>query len=464
MKRLVRLFAPLSLPLVAGLVTASCSSTSDEPTKLTEEQLMDPEACKTCHPDQFREWSGSMHAYASDDPLFRAMNRRMQRVTDGKLGTFCAQCHMPLAVKLGLTKDGLDIDTLPAKMRGVSCFFCHEATPGPGQNNNPLVLAHDGVMRGGIPNPVPNTAHVGAYSAAHDRESPEGVGSVVCGPCHDIQTPQGAPIERTFKEWTQSVYARGADGITLACGQCHMPSRIGVAAQAPSVFERRVHDHSMPGVDLALQPFPEMPAQHTGVQASLDGALGAMLCVRPGKTGAGSIEAEVSLRNLLVGHGWPSGSAQDRRAWLEIEAYRGQDVVYASGRFADDEAVDTAKDPDLLLLRDRIYGADGQETHNFWEAVRFDGVQLLPPPSSDTTDPNFDRTMRKVYAVDGGAAGPPDRVTIAVHMRPFDLDLIEDLLASGDLTDPTFRSKITTFTLASTKLEWSTGLGRTCVP
>ena len=55
------------------------------------EELMDPEACKTCHPIAYQEWSGSMHAYAADDPVFLAMNQRAQRETSGALGDFCVQ-------------------------------------------------------------------------------------------------------------------------------------------------------------------------------------------------------------------------------------------------------------------------------------------------------------------------------------------------------------------------------------
>ena len=49
---------------------------------LDREALLDPETCKTCHPVAYQEWSGSMHAYAAEDPVFRAMNQRAQRETE----------------------------------------------------------------------------------------------------------------------------------------------------------------------------------------------------------------------------------------------------------------------------------------------------------------------------------------------------------------------------------------------
>ncbi|MFS8068718.1 MAG: multiheme c-type cytochrome, partial [Byssovorax sp.] len=60
--------------------------------KLTTEELMDPQACVRCHEEHVRAWSGSMHAYAAEDPVFVAMNARGQRETNGALGDFCVKC------------------------------------------------------------------------------------------------------------------------------------------------------------------------------------------------------------------------------------------------------------------------------------------------------------------------------------------------------------------------------------
>ena len=52
----------------------------------SKEELMRPEACQSCHPEHYRQWAGSMHAYAALDPVFIAMNQRGQRETNGELG------------------------------------------------------------------------------------------------------------------------------------------------------------------------------------------------------------------------------------------------------------------------------------------------------------------------------------------------------------------------------------------
>src|SRR4051812_42737985 len=94
------LYAALAL----GVAATACSS--DDPPgggedaggTYAREKLLDPETCKECHQKHFEEWSGSMHAYASKDPVFRAMNERGQRETNGELGDFCVKCHAPMAV------------------------------------------------------------------------------------------------------------------------------------------------------------------------------------------------------------------------------------------------------------------------------------------------------------------------------------------------------------------------------
>src|SRR5882672_9062564 len=120
-----------------------CGSQAAAPL-LSPSALQDPAACQGCHPTQFAQWSGSMHAHASEDPVFLAMNKRGQRETNGSLGNFCVKCHAPVAVQQKLTTDGLNLATLPAPTKGVTCFLCHSTVAVDGTHDNPLVLAFDG--------------------------------------------------------------------------------------------------------------------------------------------------------------------------------------------------------------------------------------------------------------------------------------------------------------------------------
>ena len=450
-----RTYMGATLVVVAAGVAlfAGCGQDkAEEPVaKLTLGELQNPQSCAGCHPDHYREWSGSMHAYAGVDPVFLALNKRMQRETNGALGTFCVQCHAPVAVQTGATKDGLNLSSLDPKLLGVNCYFCHNSDFfGGALHNNPLKLADDGVMRGGFPNPVPNTAHEAQYSKSADQHND--ASPIFCGSCHDIVNPKSAHIERTFEEWKKS---HTATEDRKSCGACHMPERTGLAAQAPGVLVRKVHDHSMPGVDLALTAFPELEPQRLGVQKILDDAISAKLCVTADAAG---VQVEVTLRSEKVGHSFPSGSAQDRRSWVELEGTRAGAVAFTSGQIPERKAVSASADSQILLLRDYHYDVDDHETHLFWNTTRFKSVQLPVAPSLKS--PDSARSVVQAYTFPGAM---PEKVTMRVKIRPLDFDLLDELVTSGDL-DPGVAALVPTFTLASTQLTWVPGANCVATP
>lgn len=450
--------SPAISGLAAAVALAAAGAGCDgpapapEPT-LTMEQLQDPESCEGCHPDHYREWSGSMHAYAAADPVFLAMNARGQRETNGALGDFCVRCHAPMAVLTGATTDGLNLAGVPAAQKGITCYFCHSVTAVQGTHNNPLALADDGVLRAGIVDPVENTAHASSYSTLHDRTQMES--SSLCGSCHDIVTPAGVHLERTYQEWQETLFAKEQSRLT--CGECHMEGRDGKAADAADAPDRRVHAHAVPGVDLALEDFPERDAQREAVQKSLDTTLAAELCVR----GAGSPGATILavLDNVGAGHKWPSGAAQDRRAWVEIIAYANGAPIYQSGVVDEGAPVAGLADPDLWWTRDCLIGDGGAQVHMFWEAADYDSSLLPGPLTNDPSDPAFYdahrvRTFPRPTSVPAALDTPPDRVTMRVQLVPVGLDVLDDLIESGDL-DPSVKAAMPRFTLASASLEWT---------
>ncbi|HVY45516.1 MAG TPA: multiheme c-type cytochrome [Minicystis sp.] len=437
--------------LPAALVACGGDTTeTNGPPPLTQSELEDPAKCATCHPDQVREWSGSMHAYAADDPVFRAMNARGQRETKGALGSFCVKCHAPMALRDGATKDGTNLDQVDAKLKGVTCFFCHSVTAVKGTHDAPLELATDGVLRASIQDPVKTTAHAATYEPLLDRTQ---IGSAsMCGSCHDIVTGAGAHIERTFEEWKGTVFSHGE--VALACGECHMNGREGFAAHAPGTFERKIHDHEMAAVDVALTDFPEKPAQREAVQGALDTTLQSALCV---KDAGGLYTVQLVLDNVGAGHAWPSGAAQDRRAWVELEATSKGAVVYQSGVVPKGESVTEIDDPDRWILRTCMFDAKKQPVDMFWQAVTTGSDQLPGPVTVDMTDPAFYAThVVQSWPRDGEQpiATPFDEVKATLHLVPVGLDVLDDLVKSGDL-DPKVKDAMPEYTLAGATLTWT---------
>ncbi len=459
-RRLVAALVPAVVVASAVLPLACSSSKSSAPTYFARETLLDPTTCKQCHADHFADWSSSLHAYASDDPVFRAMNQRGQRETNGQLGTFCVKCHAPMAVNEGATTDGLNLDAVPQKLHGVTCFFCHTVSAVEGAHDNPLVLANDITMRGEYSDPVANAAHPATYSVLHDREQ---LGSApLCGACHDIVTQPGAAIERTYADWQASLFSHAQGGDT--CGQCHMqelPAGGGLEpiAQAPGVFARKYHVHSFPAVDQAttpsLPPQPDDAGQITLPQF-LDTTVQTALCVV--QDGSGAIRVIVD--NVAAGHSVPSGSAQDRRMWAEVIAYNQGNVVYQSGVVPAGSPVTSltaAADPDLWLIRDCMFGEDGGPVDMFWQAASVESNLLPFPVTADPSDPAYYQThIVQYYPRNPTAtlATVPDKVTLRLLLQPIGLDVLQSLEATGDL-DASIAAQIPTLVLPEPILTWT---------
>lgn len=454
--------------LLVAIAIAGCGD--DE--VFTVEQLQDPSTCMECHPKHYEQWSGSMHAYASDDPVFVAMNNRGQRETNGQLGTFCVSCHAPMAVALGIS-DGQNFDpeALPAQARGVTCYFCHNVAEVVDDHNNGLRVALDQTMRGGVKNPVGNSAHRSKYDPLMDSDTNE---SEMCGSCHDIVNDKGVNVERTFAEWQTTFFATEKDpGIHLTCGSCHMQSSTDVIADAPGldVPSRNFgfHEHMWPAIDQALTPFPQMAEQAAAIERDLDPSI-AVIGTRPlaGGAPAGGICVEpldggritVRIDSIGTGHAWPSGAALDRRTWLEVIAYdASNNILFQTGVVPDGVDPEAIGDPHLVGFWDRVFKEDNTKAHFFWEVARIDPLQpnglpsLLPAPTTlDPNDPAFDHSVTAKFPIPG-LQNQVERITTRVRFRPLPFELLDLLVESGDL-DPAIRDRVVTYDVGGTQKTW----------
>lgn len=435
----------------AALTAGGCGSGG--PQLLTQDELLDPETCRSCHPDQYAQWASSMHAYSADDPVFRAMNQRAQGDPSGAPGDLCVKCHAPVAVRQGLTSDGLNLDDLPRQVKGVTCYFCHAVESVDGTHNNPLTLATDNSLFGPFADPVPGTPHVARYSALLDEVQADSAG--FCGSCHDIVNTHDAHVERTFAEWQDTLFAVPRKGLACA-SSCHMATRDGTASTS-STKTRTLHDHAFPGVDLSLTPsFFDPAAQRPAAQELLDSTVQATMCVDQAAN-----QVRVILDNVGAGHGFPSGATPDRRAWVELTAFAGPDVVYESGGAAA-APLEVSPDPDLWLIRDCLRDAQGAEVTMFWQAATAEGNALPGSVTQVVTDPtSYSRThLLKIYpSAPAGFAQVPDRITMKIHLQAIGDDVLDDLVSSGDL-DPSLPPQIARYELAGGALEWTTAAAR----
>jgi hypothetical protein len=213
----------------------------------------------------------------------------------------------------------------------------------------------------------------------------------------------------------------------------------------------------MVGIDVALTEFPERTDQGTQVQRELDSVLVLQVCATRVPLG---VQVVVRLENLSAGHSWPSGAAQDRRAWVELVASRAGATIYSSGVIANGVAVSTVRDSELWWFGDEIVDDTGKTVHMFWEAADYRSNLLPAMTAVSPADPVYVNTHRdRVYQI----PGVPDQIEARVHVRPIDFDIIDDLVASGDL-DASIRGAIPTFTLRSSSVVWQPSEGTECVP
>jgi hypothetical protein len=189
-----------SLPIPAQATGASNA--------LGLETDLDPRACGACHPKQFAEWQGTLHAGAFS-PGFAG------QLIEGKLAKarslrHCQTCHNPLAEQQPVLVDGTPSPHFDPALRrqGLVCAACHvrnQVRYGPPRQAGLLPT----------PEPLPHDGFVAREEFEESR---------FCAQCHQFfgqQGPSGRPIENTFVEWQASPHA--AAGWT--CQSCHMPDR-----------------------------------------------------------------------------------------------------------------------------------------------------------------------------------------------------------------------------------------------
>jgi len=220
------------------------------------ERSLLPSDCGACHPKQYREWQGSLHAGAFS-PGFAG------QLVEGRLAEApqlrrCQTCHAPLAEQQPILESGEAEPAYDASLRaqGIVCAGCHRRSHrvfGPPR-------------RPELPPLAAVLPHAGFEERAEFQESR------FCAECHhffDDEGVAGKPLQNTWAEWRASPAA--AAGRT--CQSCHMPDR--------AHSWRGIHD-------------PEMV--RSGVQVGWDAF----------EPDAEWVRATLVLTNRDVGHAFPT--------------------------------------------------------------------------------------------------------------------------------------------------------------
>ncbi len=374
MKKYVLLFA-------LGLMVFGYSCKESDPELITPPQkpqysLTDferSEACSTCHPQYYNEWSGSMHRFSTSDPIWRLANNSLQASMNGGLGKTCFQCHAPMGFLTDNTKPSFEFSELNEQVReGIGCDFCHILrAPFKTTDQHIEYTIHPGPIKyGTLENPSPAGAHQNGYDATYDR-------SEVCRQCHDLVVNH-IPLEVTFTEWQNSAWG----AMSVECQKCHMQTYSGKAATTGPV-RNNLHRHDFIGVDVAVGDFPNKAEQRAGIDSLLKQS--ATLTVNAPSTSAlvESVHVAVTVYNDKTGHNLPTSVFFNRQMWIEVTAWKGSDTVYRSGNLDDNgdlmdanSALHPNEDHDLTIFNGAMY-KNGQPSN----VVELDSlVNLTIPP------------------------------------------------------------------------------------
>ncbi len=257
----------------------------------------DAQWCAQCHAKEFDAWSKSAHAHSAIDPMVKFGAGVEQKLRGGQYSRQCAGCHDPVSVRLG--------DSSFTSGRGITCIGCHDVSRlvRAGGNADVEYRSQDWTK---------------GHKAAASAELPRLRSAEFCSSCHQQFVPgSGIVMISTFDEWQKSPYGPhvpqagdgGADATagttTTLCVDCHAPRTDGVA------------DHTMPGGNVYLAKTLATPELATQLAAALHAAI--KIAIVPATGGY-----TVTVKNVGVGHSFPTGVTDVREPWVEIQAFDGQ--------------------------------------------------------------------------------------------------------------------------------------------
>ncbi len=314
-------------------------------------RTMDPgpaAACGTCHSRVYDEWSESWMARAYSNATFQAIyafRTESDKQNDTTTAQGCLRCHAPLGF-LYQDVTGVRAET----NEGVSCEFCHR-----------VAEVKEGSTHLYVAELSPSGAVFGPTGGIDSRAHPTRQGKVfadssLCALCHLDRSDGGIPLENTFEEWRRSDFARRG----IDCADCHMPQKEGPATDVAGLTQRR-STHASHRFHGGHANSPMLPSAARVEVLSADASRG----------------LQISVRNLTVGHNFPSNGAHLAELMLEIEIIGAQGNVLRrkvrsyrslwanSFESLESRGRETASDKRATSARDTTLGPLEERIENF---------------------------------------------------------------------------------------------------
>ncbi len=356
--------------------------------------------CAGCHPQQYEDWQGSMHAQAFRDPIYLGELALGVKAVGKEITKQCEGCHTAAAVVSGQMPEEFDFKKLNDLTKaGVSCDVCHSIkrhthweTPSREPENGSYVLS-PGYKNAKGENvrtkygPFPN--YEGCGGGFHECvESPLHLRAELCAGCHQVfHYKEHFPIEHTYNEWKKGIYATKG----IQCQDCHMVD-IPTFKRSADTFQkpqRQEYRHFFNGANFTMYLLEKLRAEKMGDKKLAENAqlkydmavarlqLAAEMDITPIYNEEGYLtKIKVRVHNKRCGHALPTSLTNIRQMWLEVVAKdeTGKEVL-RSGFIKEDGELDdnTYMFNSDGMAHDMSFAADP------WEIVSFSRHDVIPP-------------------------------------------------------------------------------------
>ena len=397
-----------------------------------------PGTCAGCHPQQYKEWRGSMHAMAFTDPVYQGELNKAVKAVGHDIARQCEGCHTPAGVVTGEIKGSGVSGLSDVAVSGVSCDMCHSVsghsgweTPYHQPENGSLILSPGKDTAAGpiLTKYGPNKPTEECGGGFHECvEQPLHTKSELCANCHQVNHFEThTPLESTYREWKDGPYAVKGIG----CQDCHMVD-FNTFVRSADTFkkpERGEFRHYFNGANFLLYALAEQAAKKAGdaelakdvhekyamavarLQAAAD------LEVTPVYRDKRLAEIKVRVKNVRAGHNLPTSLTNVRQLWLEMTVTdQNGKVVMTTG---------TVNKKGELPKEARLFNSEGMEKGfhfavNPWEVIAFARHDSIPPKGYKDV----------YYGVPVGSGKGSLAIEVKLRYRQADQDLAHALLGA----------------------------------
>ena len=336
------------------------------------------QSCERCHADIVRQWSVSVHRFASFNNPFYRKSVELTRETAGlKRSQFCGGCHDPAIMLAGNMQKEIDPLT-PESQAGLTCLACHAIDKIHDKTGNGNYNIHDNtespyvfdLAKSGLARVIHDYVQK-AKPTVHKRRmlQPFFRQSEFCLSCHKVNLDVHVNDyhwlrgQDEYDAWQNSGFAHSNPNTwyeppqVKQCQDCHMPLE-PVKYGDVSAKNGKIRSHRFLAINTAL-PFirGDEESKHQ-IEAYLkdakirvdvfalhrqDGTVVYPLnetlpTLKPGEL----IQIDVVTRNQGVGHTFPGGTNDSNEGWIDFEADLDGKEIYRSGRVGQDRQVDPA--------------------------------------------------------------------------------------------------------------------------